>query len=340
MDFSEYKGVYVFVETEEGKAKSVSYELLTPARKLADKLGEFVGAFVVGYQVQEAAELCAQYGADRVIVLDAPEYQYYTTDGFTHAMEMAVEKYKPNIMLIGATNNGRDLGPRLSCRLRTGLTADCTSLDVDTESRNMEWTRPAFGGNLLATIVCPNDRPQLGTVRQGVFKKAVPDTSRHAEIIKEDIRTAPELISTRIIERIKEVAESVNLEDAEVIVAGGYGIGKAENFRYLEELADALGGQIGASRKVVDAGWIPHAYQVGQTGKTVAPRLYFAIGISGAIQHLAGMGGAETIVAINTDASAPIFGTAHYGIVGDFKEIVPELVRVLKNKHEKSRFER
>lgn len=335
MDFSEYKGVYVFVETEEGKAKAVSYELLAPARVLADKLGEFVGAFVVGHQVEEAAKLCGQYGADKVIVIDAPEYEYYTTDAFTHALEKAVEKYKPNVMLIGATNNGRDLGPRLSCRLQTGLTADCTSLDVNVETRNMEWTRPAFGGNLLATIMCPNDRPQMGTVRQGVFKKAEPDLSRQAEFIVETIRTAPEEISTRLIERVKEVSASINLEEAEIIVAGGYGLGKAENFKYVKELAEILGGQIGATRKVVDAGWIAHAYQVGQTGKTVAPKLYFAVGISGAIQHLAGMSGSETVVAINNDGNAPIFGSAHYGIVGDYKEVLPELVKEIKERKER-----
>ena len=332
MDFSEYKGVYVFVETEEGKPKPVSFELLTPARTLADKLGEFVGAFVVGHQVEETVRLCAQYGADKIVVIDAPEYQYYTTDAFTNALHKAVEKYKPNVMLIGATNNGRDLGPRLSCRLQTGLTADCTSLDVNVESRNMEWTRPAFGGNLLATIMCPNDRPQMGTVRQGVFKKTEPDLSHQAEIIHEDIRTMPEEISTRLIKRVKEVVESVNLEEAEIIVAGGYGLGKAENFKYLEELAEVLGGQVGATRKVVDAGWIAHAYQVGQTGKTVAPRLYFAVGISGAIQHLAGMSGAETVVAVNNDANAPIFGAAHYGIVGDYKEALPELIKEFKKR--------
>lgn len=326
MDFSEYKGVYVFVETEEGRAKAVSFELLNPARRLADKLGEFVGAFVVGHHVEETASLCAAYGADKVIVIDEPEYQYYTTDAFTNALYHAVEKYKPNIMLIGATNNGRDLGPRLSCRLQTGLTADCTSLDVNVESRNMEWTRPAFGGNLLATIMCPDDRPQMGTVRQGVFKKMEQDLSHQAEIIHETIRTLPEEISTRLLERVKEVVESVNLEEAEIIVAGGYGLGKAENFKYLEELAEVLGGQVGATRKVVDAGWIAHAYQIGQTGKTVAPKLYFAIGISGAIQHLAGMSGSETIIAINDDVNAPIFGIAHYGITGDYKEIIPALV--------------
>lgn len=326
MDFSEYKGVYVFVETEEGKPKAVSFELLNPARRLADKLGEFVGAFVVGHQVEEAAQMCVRYGADKVIVIDAPEYEYYTTDAFTNALHKAVVKYKPNVMLMGATNNGRDLGPRLSCRLQTGLTADCTSLDVNGESGNMEWTRPAFGGNLLATIMCPNDRPQMGTVRQGVFKKTEPDPSRRGEMIYEPIRTMPREISVRLIERVKEVAESVNLEEADIIVAGGYGIGKAENFKYIEELARVLGGQAGATRKAADAGWTAHAYQIGQTGKNVAPKLYIAVGISGAIQHLAGMSGSETIVAINHDAGAPIFGAADYGIVGDCKEVLPALI--------------
>ena len=245
-------------------------------------------------------------------------------------MTALVNKYAPSAILIGATNNGRDFGPRLSCRLRTGLTADCTGLDYDAESGNVAWTRPAFGGNLMACIMCPDTRPQIGTVRPGVFKKApVPD--KHADVISEKISVPADKIRVRLVESIREAAEGmVNLEDAEIIVSGGRGMGASENFKLIEELADALGGAVGASRAAVDAGWIGHAHQVGQTGKTVGPKLYIACGISGAIQHLAGMSGSECIVAINQDPEAPIFTMADYGIIGNVFEVLPALTEEIK----------
>lgn len=340
----EYKNIWVFIETEEGKAKPVGYELLAPGRRLADKIGEKLTAVILGEEAEDAARQAIACGADEVLLIEGEEYRYYRTDVFADCMMQLTEKYRPLVILMGATNNGRDLGPRLACRLKTGLTADCTALDIDAETGNVEWTRPAFGGNLMATILCPDHRPQMGTVRPGVFKKpqSVTEMKEAAEereawagkIIREAITVNQARIRTEIVERIKEVVQSVNLEEAEIIVSGGRGIGKAENFPYIRELAEVLGGAVGSSRACVDADWIPHAHQVGQTGKTVAPKLYIACGISGAIQHLAGMSGAETIVAINKDPDAPIFGVADYGIVGDLLEVIPELIREIKKSKE------
>lgn len=325
-DFAEYKNLWVYIETEAGKAKNVGFELLTPGRRLADEQNQKLVAVIIGHGVDDVVKKAIAYGADQVLVVEGEEYQYYNTDAFSYALEKLVEKYKPSTVLIGATNNGRDIGPRLACRIKTGLTADCTALGVDKESGNMEWTRPAFGGNLMATIQCPNTRPQLGTIRPGVFKKGVLDDSRSAEVIHEDIHIPTQNIRTKIVNRVKEVLEEVNLEEAEIIVSGGRGLGKPENFSYIKDLAAALNGVVGSSRAAVDAGWIAHAHQVGQTGKTVAPKVYFACGISGAIQHLAGMSDSDTIIAINKDPNAPIFEVAHYGIVGDLFEVIPALI--------------
>ena len=326
------KDLWVFVETDEnGHAKSVGLELLSPGRMLADKQGGKLIAIVVGSNVDAAVKSAAEYGADEVISVDGPEYAHYTTDAYAKALCTLVEKYGPTTMLIGATNNGRDLGPRISSRLQTGLTADCTGLDVDADSGNMAWTRPAFGGNLMATILCPDHRPQLGTVRPGVFKKGEPVEGREVPVTKEEIHVAPEEIRTELLEVIKECAgEMVDLENADIIVSGGRGCGGPEGFEPLRELADVLGATVGASRAAVDAGWIAHAHQVGQTGKTVGPKLYIACGISGAIQHLAGMTSSDVIVAINKDAEAPIFNVADYGLVGDLKVIVPLLTDMVK----------
>lgn len=326
------KDLWVFIETtDEGNAKNVGLELLGAGRGLADKQGGKLVAIVIGNNVDAAIKASTTYGADKVIVVEGSEYQHYTTDAYTNAMYALVEKYAPTSILIGATNNGRDMGPRLSCRLKTGLTADCTQLAIDEESGNVAWTRPAFGGNLMATILCPDNRPQIGTVRPGVFKKGEPDESRSAEIIKEDFHVAPEAIRTQLLEVIKEVAgELVDLEGAEIIVSGGRGVGGPEGFKPIKELADALGGVVGASRAAVDSGWIAHAHQVGQTGKTVGPKVYIACGISGAIQHLAGITGSKTIIAINKDETAAIFNVADYGVVGDLFEIVPALTAQIK----------
>lgn len=329
-NLADYKNMWVLIETECGKAKNVGYELLNVAKPLAQQKGCQLVAVVIGKDVDAVAKDAICYGADSAIVVDGPEYEYYTTDAFANAIVTLVEKYKPETLMIGATNNGRDMGPRVSCRLKTGLTADCTEIAIDEETGNIAWTRPTFGGNLMATIMCPEHRPQMGTVRPGVFKKGTYDEGRTGEIIKEDIHIAPEEIRTRLVERVNEVAESINLEEAEIIVSGGRGVGSTENFDILQELADVLGATLGCSRAVVDAGWMPHAHQVGQSGKTVAPKLYFAIGISGAIQHAAGISGSDTIVAINKDADAPIFDIADYGIVGNLNEVVPALTAAFK----------
>jgi electron transfer flavoprotein alpha subunit len=326
------KNLWVFIETnQDGTAKNCGLELLNPGRKLAEKQGGALVGVVIGYKVDEAVKAASAYGADQVIVVDGEEFAHYTTDAYASAFYDLVEKYGPTTILIGATNNGRDFGPRLSCRLKTGLTADCTALDIDEESGNVAWTRPAFGGNLMATILCPDHRPQIGTVRPGVFKKVQPDASRTAEIIKEDIHVAPEKIRTKLLEVIhEEGGEAVDLEGAEIIVSGGRGVGGPEGFAPVRELAEVLGATVGASRAAVDAGWIPHSHQVGQTGKTVGPKLYIACGISGAIQHLAGMSGSDVVVAINKDPDAPIFQLADYGVVGNLHEILPILTAEIK----------
>ena len=324
------KDLWVFVETnEDGTPKNVGIELLTPGRMMADKQGGKLVAVVIGCGCDAAVKEASAHGADQVIVVDGEVFKQYTTDAYAIALVQLVEKYGPLSMMIGATNNGRDLGPRVSSRLQTGLTADCTALDINDDG-NVAWTRPAFGGNLMATILCPDHRPQIGTVRPGVFKKSEPGEEK-AEIIKEDITVDPSDIRTRIIEIIKDMdAENVDLEGAEIIVSGGRGVGGPEGFEPVKALADALGAPVGASRAAVDSGWISHAHQVGQTGKTVAPKLYIACGISGAIQHLAGMSGSDVIVAINKDEDAPIFGVADYGIVGDLFKVLPVLTEEVK----------
>ena len=325
------KDLWVFVETnEDGTAKNVGLELLTPGKDMAAKQGGALVAVVIGSKVDEAVKAASEHGADKVIVVDGPEYASYTTDAYAIALCALVEKYGPTSMLIGATNNGRDLGPRVSCRLKTGLTADCTGLDIDPESGNVAWTRPAFGGNLMATILCPDHRPQIGTVRPGVFKKSEAGEAK-AEIVKEDIHVDAKDIRTQVLELIKEAdGENVDLEGADIIVSGGRGVGGPEGFEPVKALADALGGVVGASRAAVDAGWIAHAHQVGQTGKTVGPKLYIACGISGAIQHVAGMSGSDCIVAINKDPEAPIFDIADYGVVGNLFEVLPVLTEEIK----------
>ena len=325
------KDLWVFIETnEDGTAKNVGLELLTPGRDLAGKQGGAVAAVVIGSNVDAAVKAVGEHGADKIYVVDGPEYAQYSTDAYAHALCTLVEKYGPTSMLIGATNNGRDLGPRVSCRLKTGLTADCTALDIDAESGNVAWTRPAFGGNLMATILCPDHRPQIGTVRPGVFKKTAAQ-ERTAQVIREDIHVDAAAIRTQVLEILKDMdGEKVDLEGAEIIVSGGRGVGGPEGFEVIRALAKELGATVGASRAAVDADWISHAHQVGQTGKTVAPKLYIACGISGAIQHLAGMSGSNVIVAINKDADAPIFDVADYGVVGDLFEVLPVLTAEIR----------
>lgn len=325
------KDLWVFVETaEDGSAKNVGLELLAPGKTMAAQQGGSLVAIVIGHNTDAAVMAANQHGADKIIVVDGPEYAHYNTDAYVLALVTLIEKYGPTSMLIGATSNGRDMAPRVSCRIKTGLTADCTALAIDEESGNVAWTRPAFGGNLMATILCPDCRPQIGTVRPGVFKKSAP-VEGSAEIIREDINIPAEQIRTQVLEIIQHMQEEkVDLENAEIIVSGGRGVGGPEGFAPIRALAKALGATVGSSRAAVDAGWIPYAHQVGQTGKTVAPKLYIACGISGAIQHLAGMSGSDVIVAINKDPEAPIFDVADYGVVGDLFEILPVLTEEIE----------
>ncbi|SHH62313.1 electron transfer flavoprotein alpha subunit apoprotein [Sporobacter termitidis DSM 10068] len=325
---SDYKNIWVLIDIQNGQAKTL--ELLTGGRKLADAVSEKLVAVVIGSGTDAAVKDAVANGADQILVVDGADYADYSTEGYTYALEQLAGKYKPAALLIGATISGRDLAPRLAARLKTGLAADCTDLEIDAGTGTIQWTRPAYGGNELAVIETPGARPQLGTVRPSAFKRGEPDTARTAEIIKEDIALPAGTIRTSIIERIAEVAEGIKLEDAEVVVSGGRGVGSTENFALLKELADLMGGAVGASRAAVDAGWISHVAQVGQTGKTVSPKLYIACGISGAIQHLAGMSGSDVVIAINRDPDAPIFEVADYGIVGNIKDVLPALTEAIK----------
>ncbi|MFW6265957.1 MAG: FAD-binding protein [Halanaerobiales bacterium] len=352
-DLSEYSGVWVLAEQRDSELLDVSMELISEGRKLADELNTDLSAVVLGKDVKDTAEELIAYGADRIYVVEDKRLKDYRTGPYTGIITKLIEKCKPEIVLLGATHNGRDLGPRLAARINTGLTADCTSLEIDSEKGILLQTRPAFGGNLMATIVCPEHRPQMATVRPGVMEKRDPDYSRAGEIKEIEAKLKEEDITsqitreahivklntglsalemfTEIKELVKKAQDSVNLENAEIIVAGGRGVGCPENFEVIEELATTMGGEVGASRAVVDEGWIDKDHQVGQTGKTVQPRVYIACGISGAIQHRAGMENSDIIIAINTDEEAPIFEICDYGIVGDLKQIVPMLVEAFES---------
>ena len=330
-DTGDYQGVWVYIEQFQGKARNVGLELLGEGRKLAGAMGQELAAVVIGEGVESLARELFASGADKVYLIEGAEYKHYSTDAYTTALTDLITTYKPSVILMGATNDGRDLGPRVACRVGTGLTADCTSLGIDEETGLVAWTRPAFGGNIMATILCPNHRPQMGTVRPNVFKRPVPDASRSGELVRVASKVKAEDIRTKFIEllTLSETA-SCNLDEAQFIVSGGRGMGKPENFALIEELANVLGGAVGASRAAVDAGWKPAIHQVGQTGKTVAPKVYIACGISGAIQHLAGMSTSDIIIAINKDADAPIFKFADFGIVGDVLDILPVLIEEIK----------
>ncbi|GMQ62552.1 electron transfer flavoprotein subunit alpha/FixB family protein [Vallitalea maricola] len=330
MNINEYKGVVVFVEQREGIISKVSLELLGKGRELADNLGEKLIAVLIGYNMMDKTKELIYYGADKVIYADDKAFEVYMTEPYTKAMSTIINDRKPEIVLFGATAIGRDLAPRISARIHTGLTADCTSLEIDEENNNLLMTRPAFGGNILATIICPNYRPQMSTVRPGVMQKLEKDTSREGDVEQYNMDINESDMTYKILEVVKEEKEKINIEDANVLISGGRGIGKADNFTILKELAKELKGQVSASRAVVDAGWINKDHQVGQTGKTVRPGLYFACGISGAIQHLAGMEESDYIIAINKDSEAPIFEVADLGIVGDVHKVIPELINQLK----------
>ncbi|MDK2808678.1 MAG: caffeyl-CoA reductase-Etf complex subunit CarE [Clostridiales bacterium] len=328
-DLSAYKGVWVFAEQREGKLMPVVIELLGEGKKLALEVGCELCAIVCGSNISGLAEELFAYGADKVYVADHEALKNYTTDGYTKVIYEAITEYKPEIVLLGATHIGRDLGPCLAVRCNTGLTADCTKLEIDPEDKKIKQTRPAFGGNLMATIVCPNHRPQMSTVRPGVMEKASFAEGRKGEIVTLHPSFADGDIRTKVINIVKTIKDSVSLTDAEIIVAGGMGLGKPEGFELLKQLADKLGGVVAASRAAVDAGWIDHAYQVGQTGTTVKPKIYIACGISGAIQHVAGMQNAEQIIAINNNENAPIFEVADYGLVGDLYQVIPAMMEEL-----------
>ncbi len=332
MNISEHKGVWIFAEQRDGKLQKVSLELLGKGREIADKLGTELTAVVLGYNTQNIADSLLSYGADKVLACDNKFLSHYSTDAYTKVIcDLALEK-KPEIIFIGATFIGRDLGPRVSARLRTGLTADCTGLDIDSETNNLMMTRPAFGGNLMATIVCGNHRPQMSTVRPGVFSRLEKDNSKinPEKIQKVDIKLTEEDIRTKTEEVVKLSKNIMDIGEASVLVSGGRGVGNAENFSMLEELAKVLGGTVAASRAAVDINWADKAIQVGQTGKTVRPKLYIACGISGAIQHLAGMQDSEFIIAINKNPDCPIMKVADLAIVGDLNKVLPELTAKIK----------
>lgn len=325
MNIADYNGVWVFAEQREGHLEKVSLELLGEGRKIADKLGVKLTALLLGSGIKDLGKGLRNHGADEVLVVDNKELEHYTTDGYTKVICDLVNKRKPGILFIGATFIGRDLGPRVAARLETGLTADCTSLDVDITNGNLLATRPAFGGNLMATIVCPDHRPQMATVRPGVFEK-LEEEEKEGGVEEISVNLSSEDIRTKVLEIVKENKEIVDISEANFIVAGGRGVGSQENFKLLYELAEALGGVVAASRAAVDKGWLDKAYQVGQTGKTVRPNIYIACGISGAIQHVAGMQDSDLIIAVNKDESAPIMKIADYGIVGDIVKVIPQMI--------------
>lgn len=331
INIEDYKGVWVFAEQRQNEVLNVSIELLGEGRKMADKRGVELTAVLLGSNLDENAELLSKYGADNVLKVDNEKLENYTTDAYAKVIADLIDERKPEIMLIGATTIGRDLGPRVSAKVHTGLTADCTRLEIDEEDGKLLQTRPAFGGNLMATIVCPNHRPQMSTVRPGVMEKAKFNEDANANIENIEVSFKEGDLKTEVLEVVKSEKEIVALDDAPIIVAGGRGMQTKEGFELLEQLAEKLDGVVGASRAAVDEGWIEHSHQVGQTGTTVRPKLYIAAGISGAIQHLAGMQSSDCIVAINKNADAPIFKVADYGIVGDLFEVIPQLLEALDN---------
>ena len=329
MDKAQYKNVYVFVEQREGVIQNVGLELLGKARELADALNEKVYAMLLGHDLTTQAQECIAYGADTVLRVDAPELATYVTEPYAQAIYQIIRDNKPSIVLIGATTIGRDLGPRLSARVETGLTADCTGLEIS-EDRDLLMTRPAFGGNLMATIICKEHRPQMSTVRPGVMRMGQRDGNRKGTIEDVKINFDKSKFRVRVLETVKQTKNLVDITEAHVLISGGRGVGNAEGFDMLRAMANTIGAEVSASRAMVDAGVLGHERQVGQTGKTVRPDLYFAMGISGAIQHLAGMEESEYIIAINKDKFAPIFNVADLGIVGDVRKIVPLLTEKLK----------
>ena len=341
MNLEEYKGVYVFAQQVDNELSSIAFELIGKGKDLAADLGTEVTAVLIGSDVKGLADELAAYGADKVIVVDDPELKDYRTEPYTHALASVIDTYKPEIVLVGATAIGRDLGPKVSARVKTGLTADCTVLEIgdfplnplpnqEQKHNQLLMTRPAFGGNTIATIACPNTRPQMATVRPGVMQKIEKIEGAKAVVEEFNPGFTPNNQYVEILKVVKAVSDVEDIMDAKILVSGGRGVGSAENFKLLEELAEVLGGTVSCSRAVVDSGWKPRDLQVGQTGKTVRPSVYFAIGISGAIQHVAGMEESDLIIAINKDETAPIFDVADYGLVGDLNKILPQLTASIK----------
>ena len=341
MNLEQYKGVMVFAQQVDNQLSSIAFELIGKGKDLAADLETEVTAVLIGYEVKGLADELAAYGADKVIVIDDAELKDYRTEPYTHALASAIDEFKPEIVLVGATAIGRDLGPKVSARVKTGLTADCTVLEIgdfplvaipgkEQKHNQLLMTRPAFGGNTIATIACPDTRPQMATVRPGVMQKREKVEGAKANVVEYNPGFTPNNNYVEILNVVKSVVDTVDIMDAKILVSGGRGVGSAENFKLLEDLAEALGGPVSCSRAVVDSGWKPRDLQVGQTGKTVRPNVYFAIGISGAIQHVAGMEESDIIIAINKDETAPIFDVADYGIVGDLNKILPALTAQIK----------
>lgn len=330
-----YKGIWVFAEQRGGRIRSVVYELLSEGRKLAGELGVELSAILLGPEPEGVADSLIEQGADRVYLVEGEGLDEFHDDSYAAALVQLVEEMRPEILLGGGTAIGRSFFPKVAARLGTGLTADCTGLAIDKEKRLLLQTRPAYGGNIMATIICPSRRPQMATVRPKVMERGERESGRKGELVRRSLDGIGKP-RTRLIEFVPEKEVTVNITEANVIVTGGRGLGEAENFSLIRELAEALGGAVGASRATVDAGWIPYSHQVGQTGKTVKPRVYIACGVSGAIQHLIGMQSSDIIVAINRDPDAPIFKVADYGIVGDLFEVIPALIRQLKAKGKSS----
>lgn len=329
-DIKDYKGLWVFIEQKNGKIQSVSYELLGKAVELAKKLNCQVSAVLIGYGLEEQMDELIWHGADNIYLIEAPEIANFQDEPYTNILVNLIQKYKPEILLCGATSIGRSLIARVAIKIRAGLTADCTGLDIDPEKKLLLQTRPAFGGNIMATIISPNYRPQMATVRHKVMQPLQPDKHRKGKIIRERFEASVYASRTKLLDIVEEIETLVNISEADIIVSGGRGMGAKENFKLLEELAHALGAAVGASRAAVDSGWMPYSHQVGQTGRTVAPKIYFACGISGQIQHLVGMSSSKIIVAINKDPDAPIFKAATYGIAGDLFQIIPALTKSFK----------
>ena len=330
IDPSHYKGIWVYAEQRHGEISPVVYELLSEGSRLAKKIDVPLSAVLIGSGIESKANDLIEHGADRVYVFDDPVFVEFQDDPYSDVLAHLIESEKPEIVLMGATNIGRSFASRVAAKIRTGLTADCTALDIDPATRNLMQTRPAFGGNIMATILTPRYRPQMSTVRHKVFKCAPRVPGRKGEIIRKKADTSNIINRTRFLEFIKDTSAKVNLSDADVICSGGRGLGKPEGFNLIEELAECLNGAVGASRAAVDSGWIPYSHQVGQTGRTVSPKIYFACGISGQIQHQVGMGSSDIIIAINKDPECPMMKMATFAIEGDLYEIIPWIIKEVK----------